>query len=89
MQAISGADAFLLYDTFGFPLELTQEMAEARGVSVDGAGFTVAMEEQRRRSKDSREEVDLTAGGLRYLFRAVGGPVYLRGSDLQDLRQWI
>jgi alanyl-tRNA synthetase len=51
---IGGGDAFMLYDTFGFPLELTQELAEARGVSVDVAGFEEEMEAQRQRSKDSR-----------------------------------
>ncbi|GFR49666.1 hypothetical protein Agub_g11812, partial [Astrephomene gubernaculifera] len=58
---ISGADAFLLYDTFGFPLELTAELAEGRGVGVDVGGFEAEMEAQRQRSKESRETVDLTA----------------------------
>ncbi|GLC40229.1 hypothetical protein PLESTF_000911100 [Pleodorina starrii] len=70
---IGGADAFMLYDTFGFPLELTQELAEARGVGVDVAGFEGEMEAQRQRSKDSRETVDLTAqAGLAQLAAQVG-----------------
>ncbi|KAI8465029.1 MAG: tRNA synthetases class II (A)-domain-containing protein [Monoraphidium minutum] len=60
---VGGADAFLLYDSYGFPLELTQELADARGIKVDVAGFEAAMGAQRQRSKASREEVDLTAGG--------------------------
>ena len=60
---IAGADAFLLYDSYGFPIELTVELAEARGVGVDMAGFDAAMDAQRARSKAGREEVDLTAGG--------------------------
>lgn len=60
-KTISGSDAFLLYDTFGFPLELTQEVAEQKGIQVDVAGFESEMESQRKRSKDSREDVDLTA----------------------------
>ena len=58
---MSGSDAFLLYDTFGFPLELTQEVAEQKGIQVDVAGFESEMVSQRKRSKDSREDVDLTA----------------------------
>ncbi|GIL79387.1 hypothetical protein Vretimale_16555 [Volvox reticuliferus] len=70
---IGGADAFMLYDTFGFPLELTQELAEARGAAVDVAGFEQEMEAQRQRSKDSREMVDLTArAGLAQLAAQVG-----------------
>jgi alanyl-tRNA synthetase len=63
-SVLSGADAFLLYDSFGFPLELTQELAEASGVEVDVAAFEVAMEEQRRRSKEDSlgRRADLTAG---------------------------
>ena len=50
---VSGAQAFLLYDSFGFPLEITAEIAAERGAGVDTAGFHVAMEQQRQRSKDS------------------------------------
>jgi alanyl-tRNA synthetase len=60
---ISGADAFVLYDTYGFPLQLTQEIAEEQGLTVDEAGFEVAMAEQRQRSKDAHETIDLTAQG--------------------------
>ena len=56
---ISGKDAFELYDTYGFPLELTQEIAEEQGLSVDLEGFEREMEEQRTRSKDSHEAIDL------------------------------
>jgi len=48
---IEGADAFRLHDTFGFPIELTVELARERGVDVDLEGFAVAMAEQRARSK--------------------------------------
>jgi alanyl-tRNA synthetase len=53
-QAISGAEAFKLYDTFGFPIDLTQIIASERGVDVDLAGFEQSLEEQRRRSRDAR-----------------------------------
>jgi alanyl-tRNA synthetase len=60
---ISGQDAFVLYDTYGFPLELTQEVAEENGLTVDIQGFETAMEEQRRRSQDAHETIDLTVQG--------------------------
>jgi alanyl-tRNA synthetase len=60
---ISGADAFELYDTYGFPLELTQEIAEEQGLTVDVAGFELAMAEQRQRSKEAHETIDLTVQG--------------------------
>ena len=52
---ISGADAFRLHDTFGFPIDLTIEMAAERGVTVDRAGFDAAMASQRERSRGQRE----------------------------------
>ena len=50
---VPGADAFLLYDTFGFPVELTVEIATQRGFTVDNEGFEAAMADQRRRSRDA------------------------------------
>lgn len=55
---ISGADAFRLYDTYGFPFELTEEFAEEAGVEVDEAGFRSEMEAQRKRARSARQDVD-------------------------------
>ncbi|HOT95844.1 MAG TPA: alanine--tRNA ligase [bacterium] len=52
---LSGSDAFLLHDTYGFPLDLTQLMAEERGLTVDIQGFDQEMEKQRQRSTRSRD----------------------------------
>ena len=59
-KQISGAQAFELYDTYGFPLELTQEIAEEQGIEVDLAGFEKAMEQQRQRAKAAAVSIDLT-----------------------------
>jgi alanyl-tRNA synthetase len=53
--ALSGTAAFTLHDTYGFPLELTEEIALERGVTVDKDGFASEMAEQRRRAKDARK----------------------------------
>jgi len=50
---IPGAEAFRLYDTYGFPLDLTQLMARERGLRVDENGFNAAMEEQRQRAREA------------------------------------
>ncbi|MBD3885547.1 alanine--tRNA ligase [Phormidium tenue FACHB-886] len=60
---ISGHDAFVLYDTYGFPLELTQEIAEEKGLTVDVEGFEAEMEQQRQQSQAARETIDLTVQG--------------------------
>ncbi len=51
---VSGAAAFRLYDTFGFPLDLTQTIARERGLRVDESGYEAALEEQRARSESSK-----------------------------------
>ncbi|MBO1579250.1 alanine--tRNA ligase [Bacillus sp. XF8] len=55
---ISGVDAFRLYDTYGFPIELTEEYAEEAGMTVDHAGFEAEMEKQRERARAARQDVD-------------------------------
>ena len=50
-KGIAGADAFVLHDTYGFPIELTEEIAAGRGVAVDREGFERAMDEQRTRAR--------------------------------------
>ena len=57
-RVVSGPDAFKLYDTFGFPLDLTQVMAEERDFTVDVEGFRAALEEQRERSRADRARSD-------------------------------
>src|ERR671933_518873 len=54
-RKISGRDAFKLFDTYGFPLELTQEIAEEQGLTVDVEGFNAEMEKQRERARDAHE----------------------------------
>ena len=60
---ISGESAFTLYDTFGFPLELTQEIAEENHLTVDEDGFNVEMQKQVERAKAAHETIDLTVQG--------------------------
>ncbi len=61
----SGADAFKLYDTYGFPIDLTIEMAEDEGMTVDQKAFQELMEEQRVRARKAREALgDLAWAGI-------------------------
>ena len=63
----SGADAFKLYDTFGFPIDLTAEMVEEEGMTVDRAAFDQLMEEQRVRARKAREALgDLGWAGIEF-----------------------
>ena len=63
----SGADAFKLYDTYGFPIDLTIEMCEDEGMSVDEDGFKALMEEQRVRARKAREALgDLGWAGIEF-----------------------
>ena len=59
-KTISGDDAFKLYDTYGFPFELTKEIAEEKGLNVDEAGFKTAMEEQKQRARNAMQKVVIT-----------------------------
>ena len=54
-KLMSGEDAFKLYDTYGFPLDLTKEILEEKGLSTDEEGFARAMAEQKRKAKEARK----------------------------------
>ena len=63
----SGADAFKLYDTYGFPIDLTIEMVEEQGMTVDQDAFKTFMEEQRQRARKAREALgDLGWAGVEF-----------------------
>ncbi|MEE6177533.1 alanine--tRNA ligase [Mycobacterium sp. 050134] len=81
-KAISGSDAFTLHDTYGFPIELTLEMASEAGLQVDEIGFRELMAEQRRRAKADaaarkHAHADLTA----YRELVDAGPTEFTGFD--------
>ncbi|MEG4578823.1 alanine--tRNA ligase [Microcoleus sp. MON1_C5] len=87
-QQISGQDAFTLYDTYGFPLELTQEIAEEQGISVDLEGFERAMKEQQTRAKDARQTIDLTVqGSLDKLAETIQGTEFVGYAELSSLAE--
>ena len=66
-KTFSGADAFKLYDTYGFPIDLTVEMVEEEGMSVDQDAFKQLMNEQRTRARKAREALgDLGWAGVEF-----------------------
>ncbi|RPK02270.1 Alanyl-tRNA synthetase [Bacillus subtilis] len=67
-SVISGADVFKLYDTYGFPVELTEEYAEDENMTVDHEGFEEEMNQQRERARNARQDVgsmQVQGGALR------------------------
>ncbi|MGH8301258.1 MAG: alanine--tRNA ligase [Steroidobacteraceae bacterium] len=95
---IPGGTVFKLYDTYGFPADLTADIARERGLSIDQEGFDAAMEEQRRRSQEaSKFGVDLRGGAAvdaRTAFQGYEGlesegrvvAVLKGGSPVEELR---
>lgn len=82
-KQISGQQAFTLYDTYGFPLDLTEDTAEEHGLTVDKAGFQEAMEEQRRRARAARQETGMITQ-LQELYAELGqklGPTQFLGYE--------
>ena len=89
-QQISGLDAFTLYDTYGFPWELTQEIAEEQGLTVDLAGFEVEMNQQKERARAAHETIDLTVqGSLDQLAGQVHPTEFLGYDQLQTETQVV
>jgi alanyl-tRNA synthetase len=63
-KVLPGGQAFMLYDTYGFPLEITEEVAAEHGITVDIAGFNEAMATQRAQSQAAAVSVDVTADSV-------------------------
>lgn len=61
VQTLSGAEAFKLYDTYGFPLDLTRDILAEKGIAVDENGFQQLMEEQKQRARTARKASDTNA----------------------------
>ncbi len=70
-KVISGEDAFKLYDTFGFPIDLTREIAEEKGFSIDEDAFHVLMNEQRQRARAARGNISGWADNSRKLLSGI------------------
>ncbi|XP_062021827.1 alanine--tRNA ligase, chloroplastic/mitochondrial-like isoform X1 [Rosa rugosa] len=85
IPCLSGKDAFLLYDTYGFPVEITTEVAEERGVSIDMHGFDIEMENQRRQSQAAHSAVKLAMGNSSDLTKNVPDTEFL-GYDTLSAR---
>ena len=88
-RQISGEQAFELYDTYGFPLELTEEIAEEHGLTVDLAGFEAAMEAQRQRAKAAAVSIDLTLQGAIDQVAAELEATEFRGYELLEQRSCV
>jgi alanyl-tRNA synthetase len=69
--SLSGKDVFLLYDTYGFPVEITAEIAGERGVTVDLKGFEIEMENQRKQSQAAHNVVKLSVGNENELAKSI------------------
>jgi alanyl-tRNA synthetase len=83
-QELSGAQAFALHDTYGFPIDLTLEMAAEQGVSVDEPGFRRLMQEQKDRARadaKARKQGHVDTSVYRRIADHLGRPVEFTGYD--------
>ena len=80
--AISGKDAFKLYDTFGFPVDLTREIATEAGLTIDDEAFRALMEEQRVRARSARGNISGWSDDSKSAFKALPQTEFLGYTDL-------
>ena len=73
-KVLSGEDAFRLYDTYGFPVDLTKEILEEKGLIVDEDGFNAAMEIQRQTARNAREESNFM-GAEETVYQLIGADI--------------
>ncbi len=89
-RTLPGTTAFLLHDTYGFPLELTEEITRERGIDVDIEGFRVAMAEQQKRAKDARGEVTVgDTGTLVALVERYGETEFTGRDEIETVAEII
>lgn len=82
-KLISGSAAFKLYDTYGFPLELTQEMAEENGYQIDIEGFHAEMKRQREMARNARDDVQSMSSQSKDLMDCVLDSEYIGYEQLE------
>lgn len=75
--SLSGKDVFLLYDTYGFPVEITAEIASEQGVTVDIEGFDIEMENQRKQSQAAHNVVKLSVGNETEIVKSIPDTEFL------------
>jgi alanyl-tRNA synthetase len=84
-KVFPGATAFLLHDTYGFPMEVTREIVEERGLSLDLSGFESAMESQRRRARRAQKGGDAMQDAIVRFARETVHPTEFMGYERDDL----
>ena len=82
-KGISGDDAFKLHDTYGFPLDLTVEMAQEQGLGVDVEGFNKAMDEQKLTAKNSRKDGSSWDDDTEFDFKNIAETVFTGYDELE------
>ncbi|MBO7304533.1 MAG: alanine--tRNA ligase, partial [Clostridia bacterium] len=82
-KVISGADAFKLYDTFGFPIDLTREIAEEASLTVDNDAFTALMNEQKERARAARGNVSGWSDSSRDVLSALPATEFLGYDEVE------
>ena len=82
-SALAAADVFKLYDTYGFPIDLSRELAEENGLSIDEDGFRALMEEQRQRARSARANISGWASESKELLSHLGATEFL-GYDADE-----
>ena len=80
-KVLTGDEAFKLHDTYGFPLDLTVEMAQEQGLGVDTDGFNKAMDEQKAAAKAARKDGSSWDAEASYDFEMVNNPTQFTGYD--------
>ncbi len=84
-KVISGENVFRLYDTYGFPVEMTQEIAATRGYDIDLAGFNAEMERQRERARAA----STIGASIRFVWRVEPTPTRFTGYDQLECKARI